>query len=73
MEVLGSTLGREPRSLCVWVLEIGIVRVLEGVRLPEDRHRASAGRSPIEGGRHRVGETYDFMTCCSDTILCASA
>ena len=64
MEVLGSTLGREPRCLCAWVLEIGIVRVLEGVRLPEYRHRASAGRSPIEGGRHRVGETYDFKTCC---------
>merc|ERR1712115_626763 len=54
----------EPRCLCAWVLEIGIVRVLEGVRLPEDRHRASAGRSSIEGGRHRVGETYDFKTCC---------
>ena len=73
MEVLGSTLGREPRSLCAWVLEIGIVRVLGGVRLPGDRHRAGAGRSPIEGGRHRVGETFDIKTCCSDAILCASA
>ena len=52
------------RSLCACDREIGIVRVLGGVRLPGDRHRAGAGRSLIEGGRHRVGETYDFKTCC---------